>query len=168
MATMYFVKVKVHGEPPVWGTLTDDTATFPAGSLDIKTVEVIEAALAMCRARGSVECTYEDWCREVTVYTRKPADWVEPKITERARSKNKMARSKNKMTRQQVKDWAAQRRANQIAHIEEHKEAFAETLGGRTVAEYFAEYGDKWEDPDELYVGVCDDLNIQPKKELTE
>lgn len=55
-------------------------------------------------------------------------------------------------------------RAEQIAHIKEHQQAFndAYTVPGqnRTVESYFDEY-DSREEP--VYINVCSDLNIEPR-----
>lgn len=56
-------------------------------------------------------------------------------------------------------------REKQIAHIRSEQAKFdAHQCGHRDVAEYFGEYWDAAE-PDALYVALCNDLGLNPKKE---
>lgn len=51
--------------------------------------------------------------------------------------------------------------AEQIAHINEHKEQFDSSHGaGRTVEEYFEEY---LPDHPDLYYNLCCDLDLEPR-----
>lgn len=55
-------------------------------------------------------------------------------------------------------------REQQLAHLNEpaNLAKFHECYG-RSVEDYFADYGDKYEGPDTLYRCICSDLQIEPR-----
>lgn len=58
-------------------------------------------------------------------------------------------------------------RAEQEAHIKEHLAAFRDLTGRETVEEYFEEYYEQMEreyEPGELYLRLCSDLDLTPRK----